>query len=300
MLQPDRNAQDSRLNKVGAVEPEPMNKKATALPLSYTPKLPGFYHAANLTSTIYISRYNKLLWNYHDTLLHNRYRIIRLLGQGGWAAFTWLMTPRSISRWRFKVNFRVGEDSSTQFTVSAAARVAAALALPRVIDYFVIANNQFLVMDYIPGEDLGTLIAREGRQPVERVKAWAKQLGEALVYLHGQHPPVVHRDIKPANIKITPSGDLVLVDFGIAKATDASQSTSTGASGYTPGFAPPEQYGATRTGPYTDQFSFAATLYMLLTGERPADSIGALSPDRADPHPATTIPRCLLSSSRRF
>ncbi len=173
-----------------------------------------------------------------------------------------------------KVNFRVGEDSSTQFYREA--RLLASLRhlhLPRVIDYFVIANNQFLVMDYIPGEDLGTLIAREGRQPVERVKAWAKQLGEALVYLHGQHPPVVHRDIKPANIKITPSGDLVLVDFGIAKATDASQSTSTGASGYTPGFAPPEQYGATRTGPYTDQFSFAATLYMLLTGERPADSI---------------------------
>lgn len=209
-----------------------------------------------------------------DTLLHNRYLIIRLLGQGGMGA-VYLANDTSLDQQvAVKVNYRTGADPSTQFLREA--RLLASLRhlhLPRVIDYFVIGPNQFLVMDFIPGEDLGTLIAREGRQPLEKVKAWARQLGDALVYLHNQKPPVVHRDIKPANIKITPAGDLVLVDFGIAKATDASQATSTGASGYTPGFAPPEQYGSTRTGPYTDQFSFAATLYMLLTGERPTDSI---------------------------
>lgn len=209
-----------------------------------------------------------------DTLLHNRYRIIRLLGQGGMGA-VYLAHDTSLDlQVAVKVNYRPGEGSSTQFYREA--RLLASLRhqhLPRVIDYFVIPPNQFLVMDYIPGEDLGTLIAREGRQPLQKVIAWARQLGDALVYLHNQKPPVVHRDIKPANIKITPAGELVLVDFGIAKAAETSQATSTGASGYTPGFAPPEQYGSTRTGPYTDQFSFAATIYMLLTGERPADSI---------------------------
>ncbi len=209
-----------------------------------------------------------------DTLLHNRYKIIRLLGQGGMGA-VYLANDTSLDQQvAVKVNYRPGEDSSSQFYREA--RLLASLRhqhLPRVIDYFVITNNQFLVMDFIPGEDLGSLISREGRQSIAKVTAWAKQLGEALVYLHSQHPPVIHRDIKPANIKITPGGELVLVDFGIAKATEASQATSTGASGYTPGFAPPEQYGAGRSGPYTDQFSFAATLYMLLTGQRPADSI---------------------------
>jgi serine/threonine protein kinase/Tol biopolymer transport system component len=209
-----------------------------------------------------------------DTLLHDRYRIIRLLGQGGMGA-VYLAHDTSLDlQVALKVNYRPGEGSSSQFYREA--RLLASLRhlhLPRVIDYFVIPPNQFLVMDYIPGEDLGTLIAREGRQPLDKVIAWARQLGDALVYLHSQKPPVVHRDIKPANIKITPAGELVLVDFGIAKAAETSQATSTGASGYTPGFAPPEQYGSTRTGPYTDQFSFAATLYMLLTGQRPADSI---------------------------
>lgn len=209
-----------------------------------------------------------------DTLLHNRYKIIRLLGQGGMGA-VYLANDTSLDQQvAVKVNYRPGEDSSSQFYREA--RLLASLRhqhLPRVIDYFVITSNQFLVMDFIPGEDLGSLITREGRQSLDKVTAWAKQLGEALVYLHSQHPPVIHRDIKPANIKITPGGELVLVDFGIAKATEASQATSTGAAGYTPGFAPPEQYGAGRSGPYTDQFSFAATLYMLLTGQRPADSI---------------------------
>jgi Tol biopolymer transport system component len=84
---------------------------------------------------------------------------------------------------------------------------------------------------------------------------------------------VVHRDIKPANIKLTPQGILVLVDFGIAKAAALDQATATGAVGYTPGYAPPEQYGTARTGPYSDQYALAATLYTLLTGQRPADSI---------------------------
>ena len=92
-----------------------------------------------------------------------------------------------------------------------------------------------------------------------------------MSYLHRQNPSVIHRDIKPANIKITPEGKIVLVDFGIAKAS--SENTTVGARGYTPGYAPPEQYGDAVTGPYSDQYSFAATIYALLTGGPPPESV---------------------------
>lgn len=65
----------------------------------------------------------------------------------------------------------------------------------------------------------------------------------------------------------------MLVDFGIAKTSDLSQATAAGAIGYTPGYAPPEQYGSSRTGPYSDQYSFAATLYALLTAQKPVESV---------------------------
>jgi Tol biopolymer transport system component len=107
---------------------------------------------------------------------------------------------------------------------------------------------------------------------VDVVLEWAKQLGDALTYLHSQIPAVIHRDIKPGNIKITPKGQVILVDFGIAKASE-SGATTVGARGYTPGYAPPEQYGGASTGPYSDQYSLAATLYALLLGTPPAESI---------------------------
>ncbi len=128
-------------------------------------------------------------------------------------------------------------------------------------------------MDYVPGEDLGSVIKREGSQPIATVLEWSKQLGNALTYLHQQTPPVIHRDIKPANIKLTPSGNVMLVDFGIAKAIESSQETSTGARGMTPGYSPPEQYGTARTGPYSDQFALASTFYNLLTGQKPVDAV---------------------------
>ena len=145
--------------------------------------------------------------------------------------------------------------------------------LPRVTDYFVIGKEQYLVMDFIPGEDLSHRLETEGRQPLARVLGWAAHLSDALTYMHKQVPPVTHRDIKPANIKLTGEGQVALVDFGIAKAASVEAMTAVGATGYTPGYAPPEQYGQGRTGPFSDQFSFAAMLYTLLTGAKPADSI---------------------------
>ena len=196
------------------------------------------------------------------------------LGKGG-MGMVYLAEDTSLNRQvAVKENYGIGEDSSTQFLQEA--RLLAALHhpnLPRVTDYFIEAPLQYLVMDYLPGDDLQQVLEREGRQPVERVLGWCGHLVDALAYMHTQSPPVTHRDIKPANIRLREDGSAVLVDFGIAKAAESAQKTNAGALGYTPGFAPPEQAGGGRTGPYSDQFSLSATIYTLLTGNRPVESI---------------------------
>ena len=209
-----------------------------------------------------------------ETMLHERYKIIKLLGQGGMGSVFLAWDQTLDTQVAVKSNFNPAPESVDQFLREA--RLLAALRhpnLPRVTDYFVIDKEQFLVMDFIPGDDLNQGLKEKGAQPLADVLAWSAQLTDALIYMHGQTPPVTHRDIKPANIKLTPDGKAILVDFGIAKVDNAQGQTATGAEGYTPGYAPPEQYGQGRTGPYSDQFSLAATMYALLTAIKPADSI---------------------------
>ncbi len=209
-----------------------------------------------------------------DLLLKDRYRILRKLGQGGMGA---VFLARDVSLDHdvaVKANQSLVEESGNQFLREA--RLLAGLRhpnLPRVTDYFILEGAQYLVMDYISGDDLDTLLKRGGPQPLARVVTWAQQLGGALTYMHRQSPPVVHRDIKPGNIKLSAEGQAVLVDFGIAKAISADQATATALHAHTPGFAPPEQYGEGRTGPHTDQYALAATIYMLLSGQKPVDAI---------------------------
>lgn len=146
--------------------------------------------------------------------------------------------------------------------------------LPRVTDHFVIdGQGQYLVMDYIEGEDLRERIDRQGLLSDKDVVILGTAICDALAYLHSRHPQIVHRDIKPGNVKITPTGKILLVDFGLAKLTQGSQATTTGARAMTPGYSPPEQYGTARTDPRSDIYSLGATLYMSLTGILPEDAL---------------------------
>jgi Tol biopolymer transport system component len=207
-------------------------------------------------------------------LIHDRYRIEGIIGKGGMGAVyygedTVLSVPVAI-----KENLNPLPQAVRQFK-----REALLLAslrhtnLPRVTDHFVIGDLQYLIMDFIPGDDLKTILEHEGAQPEEKVLSWAREVCGALAYLHEQHPPVIHRDVKPANIKIMPNGRPVLVDFGIAKTAETGGVTTTGARSLTPGFAPPEQYGSSPTDGRSDQYSLAATIYNLLTGVIPPDSL---------------------------
>lgn len=150
-------------------------------------------------------------------------------------------------------------------------------ALPTVSDYFIEGNGQFIVMEYIAGEDLAEQLAKNGKPfPLEDVLIWANQLLDALEFLHNQEIPVIHRDIKPQNLKLSKRNQIILLDFGLAKGNPTDLSHHTAAKsifGYSPGYASLEQIQGTGTEPRSDLYSLAATLYHLLTGVPPTDAL---------------------------
>ncbi len=212
-------------------------------------------------------------------VLGNRYRIDALLGSGGMGAVYRAWDLRLDRHVAIKENAQASPESARQFEREA--KMMARLRhpnLPTVSDHFVAPGGaQYLVMDYIAGEDLGQVLQRQGPLGESQAIALIEQVCDALTYLHNQRPPIIHRDIKPANIKITPeaggTSKVYLVDFGIAKVGDAQAKTAVGALGVTKGFSPPEQYGEGGTDARSDVYALGATLYALLTGHTPPDSV---------------------------
>jgi eukaryotic-like serine/threonine-protein kinase len=148
-------------------------------------------------------------------------------------------------------------------------------ALPKVLDHFGEGPGLFLVMEFIPGDDLGRMLEQGRTFAPAEVLRWADQLLDALEYLHGLDPPVLHRDIKPANLKHISPGQIVLLDFGLAKGS-AGQMTRTGSQSvlaYSPNYSPLEQMQGAGTDERSDLYSLGATLYHLLTGVKPPDAL---------------------------
>ena len=213
------------------------------------------------------------------TLLNNRYRIISILGQGGMGAVYRASDDHLHIPVAVKENLFLTEEYGRQFQREA--HILAGLRhvnLPHVTDYFSMENQvQYLVMDYIEGEDLRQRMERMGALPERETILIGISICDALTYLHTRHPPIVHRDIKPGNIKVTADGQAVLVDFGLAKIMQGAQVTSTGARAMTPGYSPPEQYGTARTDPRSDIYSLGATLYATMTGVIPEDGLARMT-----------------------
>lgn len=209
------------------------------------------------------------------TLLNNRYRILSILGQGGMGAVYRAQDEHLDISVAVKENLFLSEEYTRQFQREAS--ILASLRhpnLPRVGDYFVVpSQGQYLIMDYIEGEDLRQRIERINLLPEQDVLLIGIEICNSLHYMHNRKPPVVHRDIKPGNIKITPESELFLVDFGLAKIMQGTQVTITGARAMTPGYSPPEQYGTARTDARSDIYSLGATLYAALTGVIPEDGL---------------------------
>ena len=151
--------------------------------------------------------------------------------------------------------------------------------LPKVSDFFSDEERDYLVMDFVPGEDLRELMLDEKKKDnfleERRVLNWASQIADALIYLHSQEPAILHRDIKPSNIKLTPNGIIKLVDFGLVKILVYGEKTITVVQGHGSAYYTPlEQYGGDtgHTDPRSDVYSLGATLFHLLTNKAPAEA----------------------------
>lgn len=213
-----------------------------------------------------------------EAILQSRYRIVGHLGKGGMGAVYEAVDLRLGHTVAVKQTLTTDEELWKQFEHEA--RLMAVLnhpVLPRVSDYFTEGNRAFLVMQFVDGVDLAKIISQQpGPLPRNAVVAWADQLLDALIYLHSRERQIIHRDIKPHNLKITSSGGIALLDFGLAKSqsTDSSGAgTCNSVFGYTPRYAPLEQIQDLGTTPQSDIYALGATLYHLLTGVKPPDAL---------------------------
>ena len=240
-------------------------------------------------------------------VLRGRYKIQRIIGQGGMGSI-YLANDLRLEG-RLCALKEVEHDRSLPADLLREAREqfqreATVLArldhpnMPKVSDFFSIGGRDYLVMDFVPGKDLRTLML-EARQsnnflPETDVLSWANQLADALTYLHSQDPPILHRDIKPSNLKLTPSGLLKLVDFGLVKLLAPGEVTITILQGQgTALYTPLEQYGGDsgHTDPRSDVFAFGSTLYHLLTNTPPTDARERFL------HPESLIPPRQINSA---
>jgi formylglycine-generating enzyme required for sulfatase activity len=227
-----------------------------------------------------------------NTILQNRYRVIRQLGEGGMGTVYEAIDDRVSCVVAVKETLAPKDGEARR----AFEREAALLAnlrhasLPKVMDHFTEDDGQFLVMEFVPGYDLAELMEMRGNAfPLAQVMQWADDLLKVLEYLHGRTPPILHRDIKPSNLKLTRQGEIFLLDFGLAKGSAGQMPTlltSRSVRGYTPVYASFEQVYGKGTDPRSDLYSLGATLYHLLTGVPPKDAptrFDALEDEQPDP-----------------
>src|SRR6266849_2910431 len=238
------------------------------------------------------------------TLLDGRYIVGTLINRGGFGAvYRGIDTGESNQPCAIKETYDVTPSARRQaLTEAGILFTVRSKHLPRIYDAFGANGRFYLVMQLLEGENLLQLLKTHG-QPYsqEEVIAWLLPIMEVLQELHSRTPAVIHRDIKPGNIILTPDQTAVLVDFGLTKLHDPDSNTQTIIRAVSEGFSPVEQYTG-KTGPQSDIYSLAATMYFLLTNKIPPLSInrsiqdGLIAPRSLNPALSPKIERVLLKA----
>jgi serine/threonine protein kinase len=213
-----------------------------------------------------------------DTILQDRYLIKKQIGAGGMGAVYLAVDQRFDNYVAIKETFYKDDEFGEAFEREA--KILNGLihpVLPHVSDYFTESEGYFLVMQFIEGDDVSDILKRDGAFPVRDVLRWFHNLLDALDYLHSQEPPIIHRDLKPQNLKLTPRGDIFLLDFGLAKLKSEDTTGNRSVFGYSRKYSPLEQIQGIGTDARSDLFALAATIYQLFTGKPPVDAIARAS-----------------------
>ncbi len=210
------------------------------------------------------------------TVIANKYEVLKKIGQGGMSVVYLVMDTRLNKNWALK---EVRKDGIKDYEVVKQGLVVETDMLkrlshphlPRIVDIHNADDSFYVVMDYVEGQPLNSILDEYGAQPQDLVIDWAKQLCDVLHYLHTRTPAIVYRDMKPGNVMLRPEGNLTLIDFGIAREFKEKNNADTTCLG-TRGYAAPEQFGNRgQTDPRTDIYCLGATLYHLVTGKNPCE-----------------------------
>lgn len=205
------------------------------------------------------------------TVLDNKYELLKQIGSGGLSTVYLARDIRLNKMWAVKVvkDNRNNQSDPIFNSVIQEAQMMKSFshpAIPSIADIVACQNFVAIVMDYVEGETLETIVKEYGAQPVDRVIDWAKQICDVLGYLHSQNPPHIYRDMKPSNVMLQPNGSIKIVDFGLMRTYKPNQTQDTCNLG-TKGYAAPEQYGGRgQTDARTDIYGIGMTMYHLLTG----------------------------------
>ena len=234
----------------------------------------------------------------NTTLQGGKYRIERVLGQGGFG-ITYLAVQTSLNRYvaikEFFMKDYCSRDETTR-TMSAPSMSSSKLVeqyrnkfvkeaknlarlhhqnIISVIEVFEENDTVYYVMPYYAGGSLYDLVSKYGALSESEAMKYVRQIANALKYMH-EEQHICHYDVKPANILLDDKGNAVLIDFGISKNYDsAGHETTSTPIGLSDGYAPIEQYNQNVEdfSPASDVYALGATLYFLLHGKRPVSAV---------------------------
>lgn len=220
------------------------------------------------------------------TVLDNKYELLKEIGRGGLSTVYLARDTRINKAWAVKIvkteiNNKVNPIRDSIIQEAKMMKSFNHSAIPNVVDIIAQQNYVAIVMDYVEGETLESIVKEYGAQPVEKVVDWAKQICDVLSYLHTLNPPHIYRDMKPSNVILQPNGSIKIVDFELMRTYKPNQLEDTCNLG-TLGYAAPDHFGGNgQTDPRSDIYTIGVTMHRLLTAFDPTKPPHEILPIRA-------------------